>query len=199
MDGLTCRTKIFYSPGFNQRQIIDNHKQVSGRMPGTLISYKTSSNVSEPSGDCGDGGVCDEEKGCFSFQVKRFVSGFFELLKVNDFLLWLQKRMVSQGKFIRAVNYHCVPPACGIPFEKQLQFYTMHFSDVTEDDLGDFLFQKKWDKKKPGLIISFDDGDLSNYSVAAPLLEKYGFTGWFFIPTGFSCGGDPALQCHGKN
>jgi peptidoglycan/xylan/chitin deacetylase (PgdA/CDA1 family) len=35
------------------------------------------------------------------------------------------------------------------------------------------------------LIISFDDGLRSHYSTVAPLLEKYGFTGWFLVPTGF--------------
>jgi peptidoglycan/xylan/chitin deacetylase (PgdA/CDA1 family) len=37
---------------------------------------------------------------------------------------------------------------------------------------------------KPGLLLSFDDGYRSNYDVAAPLLEEYGFTGWFFVSSG---------------
>lgn len=43
--------------------------------------------------------------------------------------------------------------------------------------------------KSPGLVISFDDGLLNNYEVAAPLLEEAGLRGWFFIPTGL-----PALS-----
>jgi peptidoglycan/xylan/chitin deacetylase (PgdA/CDA1 family) len=32
------------------------------------------------------------------------------------------------------------------------------------------------------LIVTFDDGLRSQYEIAAPLLERYGFPGWFFIP-----------------
>jgi peptidoglycan/xylan/chitin deacetylase (PgdA/CDA1 family) len=169
-----------------------------GRMQGTLIKFKPSLGIPnrselDRSENSIDSVHAMENKECTGFRIKRFVSGIFELLKLNDLLLFIQKRGVSGGKFIRAINYHCIPSIFETQFEKQLQFYKKYFSDVNEDDLNDFLFQKKWNKKKPGIIISFDDGDLSNYSLAAPLLEKYGFTGWFFIPTSYSrC--DPSLQ-----
>jgi peptidoglycan/xylan/chitin deacetylase (PgdA/CDA1 family) len=35
------------------------------------------------------------------------------------------------------------------------------------------------------MLISLDDGLKSNYDIAAPLLEEYGFTGWFMIPVSF--------------
>ena len=44
---------------------------------------------------------------------------------------------------------------------------------------------RRWEKPRPGLILTFDDGLVSNYSIAAPLLEKYGFYGWFFVPVDF--------------
>ena len=36
-------------------------------------------------------------------------------------------------------------------------------------------------QSKPGLIISFDDGLMEHYEVAAPLLEACGMRGWFFV------------------
>ena len=48
-----------------------------------------------------------------------------------------------------------------------------------------FLKNGKWHKNKPGLILSFDDGIKDNFEIAYPLLEKYGFIGWFFVPTDF--------------
>src|SRR5699024_3251329 len=68
-------------------------------------------------------------------------------------------------------------------FEKQLKYFSRRYYSVTEEDLSDFL-NGRWNKDKPGLIISFDDGLESNYKYAKPLLEKYNFSGWFFIPTG---------------
>ncbi len=65
----------------------------------------------------------------------------------------------------------------------QLRYFSKHFSPVDEEDLS--LFHKNiWNKNKPGLILTFDDGYRSAYEVVYPLLEKYGFKGWFFIPSG---------------
>ena len=38
---------------------------------------------------------------------------------------------------------------------------------------------------KPGLLFCYDDGGYTNYSVAAPVLEEFGFSGLFFLPVGF--------------
>jgi peptidoglycan/xylan/chitin deacetylase (PgdA/CDA1 family) len=70
-------------------------------------------------------------------------------------------------------------------FERQLAFYAEHYTAVSLTDLDMYFDRQRWDKERPGLIISFDDGLSSNYSVAAPLLEKYGFHGWFFAPVDF--------------
>ncbi len=87
--------------------------------------------------------------------------------------------------YIRAINYHDTPEKYSKNFENQLLFYKQHFSPVSIQDLQLFLDTGVWHKQKPGLIISFDDGLQANYKVAKPLLEKYGFKGWFFIPPGF--------------
>lgn len=98
------------------------------------------------------------------------LSLYFQQLKYNN-------------KYIRAINYHDTPKKFEYNFEQQIIFYKRNFCPVDLNDLED-LISGKWEKEKPGLIISFDDGLKSNYTVAAPLLEKYGFTGWFFMPVG---------------
>tara|TARA_Y100000996_G_scaffold377162_2_gene329025 strand:- start:214 stop:1083 length:870 start_codon:yes stop_codon:yes gene_type:complete len=87
--------------------------------------------------------------------------------------------------YIRAINYHDTHEKDSNNFEQQLKFYKKHFSPVSIQDLQQFFDNGIWHKKKPGLIISFDDGFRTNYKIAKPLLEKYGFIGWFFIPCGF--------------
>ena len=88
------------------------------------------------------------------------------------------------GPHIRVVNYHSTPPHEMNNFEEQLKCYQQVYSSVNYNDLEMFFESGKWHKEKPGLIISFDDGFRDNVDHAVPLLDKYGFTGWFFIPSG---------------
>lgn len=89
------------------------------------------------------------------------------------------------GEFIRIINYHDTPASHASRLERQLKWFARNYEPVDENDLAVLVQRGEWNKSKPGLIISFDDGLLSNYDVAAPLLEKYGFVGWFFVPTDF--------------
>jgi peptidoglycan/xylan/chitin deacetylase (PgdA/CDA1 family) len=98
-----------------------------------------------------------------------------------EWVLFAHQRWRFGGSFIRAVNYHSTPPEASASLEEQFHFYQRNYSPVSLEDLKQFLNTGRWLKSKPGLIISFDDGVHNNYSVAAPLLAKYRFVGWFFI------------------
>lgn len=107
----------------------------------------------------------------------------FSVIGLNR-LLFNINMLLHGREHIRVVNYHGTPPQFMANFEEQLKFYSKYYSNTTLSDLKAFVKNKKWLKKKPGIIISFDDGHRSNYDYAKPLLEHYGFTGWFFIPPG---------------
>jgi peptidoglycan/xylan/chitin deacetylase (PgdA/CDA1 family) len=96
-------------------------------------------------------------------------------------LLGLQGRF---GPCIRAVNYHDVPQPVAERFESQLRFYREHFLPVGPAELA-ALLRGEWSAERPGLLLSFDDGLRSHAEVVAPLLERHGFCGWFFVPGGF--------------
>ncbi len=115
-------------------------------------------------------------------QLKRAGAVVFDRLGINGLGFRLQKALL--GSFIRAVNYHVVNPHEASSFEEHLGYYSKHFVSVDRALLENFLATGEWPHDRPGLIVSFDDGDSTHYSVAAPLLEKYGFTGWFFVPIG---------------
>ena len=100
--------------------------------------------------------------------IKSILASSFQTLKINPLLLELQRRCIAGG-YIRAINYHGVSAETAGNFERQLSYYSARFSSVSLADLDRFFQLKRWDKKYPGLIISFDDGLSSNYSVAAPL------------------------------
>lgn len=114
--------------------------------------------------------------------AKLALAAGFDVTGLNAALLAAQARL--GGPWARALNYHDVPPACAGAFEAQLRHYAEHFQPVGKAELLD-LHAGRWPHAKPGLLLSFDDGLRSHADVVAPLLEKYGFTGWFMVPTEF--------------
>jgi peptidoglycan/xylan/chitin deacetylase (PgdA/CDA1 family) len=91
---------------------------------------------------------------------------------------------------IRAVYYHDVQPSTVASFEAQVRYYAQRYHPVGLDDLRGLL-DGHWPHDRPGLIISFDDGLRGQAELAAPILARYGFVGWFFVPGGFvSCPAD---------
>ena len=116
-----------------------------------------------------------------SNSVKRRAAKLLDLFGINALGHKLQTSLCSP--FIRAVNYHDIAHEHRENFERHLIYYSEKFANVTENDLTEFLRSGKWLHDRPGLILSFDDGMRSHFEIATPILEKYGFTGWFFVPT----------------
>lgn len=114
--------------------------------------------------------------------VKQLLASGFEATGLNAGLLRAQSLL--RWPYARALNYHDVPAHLADAFEAQLDFYARRFVPVGPEDLRD-LHAGHWRHQKPGLLLSFDDGLRSHADVVAPLLEKYGFTGWFSVPVGF--------------
>jgi peptidoglycan/xylan/chitin deacetylase (PgdA/CDA1 family) len=114
--------------------------------------------------------------------LKEGIARVFDGAGLNGLLLAFQARCLRPH--IRAVNYHDVPPALAPAFEEQLRFYRRHFEPVGLQQLRAFR-EGDWSSDRPGLILSFDDGLRSHADVVAPLLERYGFPGWFMVPVGF--------------
>jgi peptidoglycan/xylan/chitin deacetylase (PgdA/CDA1 family) len=113
-------------------------------------------------------------------------------------LLFAGKRYYGNNH-IRVVNYHDTPPGLMKSFERQLQFFQQKYAPVSYCDLVQFCTTNKWHKPKPGLIISFDDGWRDNLDNAVPLLEKYNFIGWFFVPAGMiEAGSTEQMEFVGK-
>ena len=86
---------------------------------------------------------------------------------------------------IRAVNFHSTPASRRDQYERQLASYSRAFSSVNEAELLDYLRTGHWPKDKPGLIVSVFEGYRNSFEVLAPLLDRYGFVGWFWLITGF--------------
>lgn len=105
-------------------------------------------------------------------------------LGLDSVMLEMQRKMHA-GKYVRLINYHDTPPEHEADFRQQVELFARKFSPVSPEDLHGLITEGRWDKPKPGAIISFDDGIRTNYDVATPILESLGFRGWYFIPTVF--------------
>jgi peptidoglycan/xylan/chitin deacetylase (PgdA/CDA1 family) len=115
--------------------------------------------------------------------IKRKIASVFDAVGINRFGHFLQRQTLFP--FIRIVNYHVIKNEHAENFEAHLKFYASNFVSVDETMLTRFLETGEWPHDRPGLILSFDDGTRDHFEVAAPLLEKHNFTGWFFVPSGW--------------
>ncbi len=95
------------------------------------------------------------------------------------------EHLYASHPVIRAVNFHNSSKAKADQYEQQLARYSKLFTSVNEEELDGYLATGKWTKSKPGLIVSIFEGYRNGYDVLLPLVEKYGFTAWFFVITGF--------------
>ena len=100
---------------------------------------------------------------------------------------WATDGLLNSAKmpYVRAVNYHDTPQVFAPNFRKHLEWMSSRFANCDNQQLERLLSEGAWDSPRPGLLISFDDGLKSQYEIAAPLLEEYGFTGWFMLPVSF--------------
>jgi peptidoglycan/xylan/chitin deacetylase (PgdA/CDA1 family) len=89
-----------------------------------------------------------------------------------------------RGSFLRAVNYHGTPIAFRDQLRRHLEYYRRNFKLLCEDDLPDFTTGKVY-SERPYLLMTFDDGLKTNYTVASPLLDEFGIKGIFFLPVSF--------------
>jgi peptidoglycan/xylan/chitin deacetylase (PgdA/CDA1 family) len=112
--------------------------------------------------------------------IKRGAAAVLDLTGVSSLSFALQRRILSP--FIRVVYYHDVGAGMADEFEKQLSFFKRAFVPACKADLERLLSQGVWPHDRPGIILTFDDGLRSHYEVVAPILDKLGFQGWFFVP-----------------
>ena len=91
----------------------------------------------------------------------------------------------STPEAIRIVNYHSVPERFQSDFAVQLRWYAQRFEFARPADLRQLVQgEGPWPYRRPAILLTFDDGLASHAKVVAPLLERMGIAGWFFVPTG---------------
>ena len=94
-------------------------------------------------------------------------------------------RALAEGRYVRVVNFHATPRSMSGDLERQLSRLAENFAPVSQDDLFGLVVRGEWPHDRPGVILSFFDGYRDNYDVAAPMLDRLGLTGWFFLVSGW--------------
>ncbi|WP_419805325.1 polysaccharide deacetylase family protein [Terriglobus sp.] len=96
-----------------------------------------------------------------------------------------ESALLRSAPLIRTANFHNIPTHRIAEVDAQLKHWSSAFSSVNEDELDRYLATGEWHKPKPGLLIAVFNGYRNGYDNMRLLLEKYGFVGWFYVPTLF--------------
>jgi len=110
------------------------------------------------------------------------------VLRADELALALQRWLVRCGgsPSMLAVEMHETPERDQHLFRRQLEWAVRHFTLVDLAAFAQLWQQARLDPKsvasaKPPLLFTFDDGRMSNYTVAARLLESFDTRGVFFV------------------
>lgn len=91
---------------------------------------------------------------------------------------------MAGSRAIRAVNFHATPLYHAAEFRRQIAAYARAFEPVTPANFAAAI-AGDWPYARPGLIPMLFEGFRDNLDVMLPILEEYGFVGWFFVPSIF--------------
>ena len=91
---------------------------------------------------------------------------------------------LAAGRVIRVVNFHATPRYRADQYRRQMEAYARLFAPITHLTF-DSAFDGTWSDPRPGLMPVLFEGFRDNVDVMLPILEEFGFKGWFFIPSAF--------------
>jgi peptidoglycan/xylan/chitin deacetylase (PgdA/CDA1 family) len=99
---------------------------------------------------------------------------------------WEQYRAeIADGRLLRVVNFHNTPVSLAGNLRDHLRALARDFETIGYDQFEALVHTGTWHGPKPPVVLVFYEGYANHASVAAPLLDELGLTGWFFIPTAF--------------
>ncbi|WP_428332336.1 polysaccharide deacetylase family protein [Novosphingobium sp.] len=91
---------------------------------------------------------------------------------------------MAQSRAIRLVNFHATPRYREAEYREQIAALARDFEPITPANFAD-AFGGTWNHARPGVMPALFEGYRDNLDVVLPILEEFGFTAWFFIPSGF--------------
>lgn len=95
----------------------------------------------------------------------------------NLLLKYLNKK--TGCDYIRVINYHHVSDSD--LFRKQIKWYKKNFANTDYKQFEDFFCNDGHDLSVPGIVLTFDDGFVDNYTKGVRVLNEEKMTGWFMV------------------
>ena len=102
------------------------------------------------------------------------------------FLFYNKFNILSNSKYrLRVLSYHDMEEEDHDLLEKQLLHLKKSWNFLTPDEFELIIYNKK-KITKDSLLLTFDDGTISNYNIACHILEKYKIKAIFFVVTEYA-------------
>lgn len=114
------------------------------------------------------------------FRAKCTLAKIFDALGVTKFCLYKLNKKYNNN-YIRIINYHHTYEQNRAAFEKQIEWFSNKFEICNREIMERFLEGEYVFHKKPGMIITFDDGFKDNYIIANCILKKYNAVGFYMV------------------
>lgn len=110
-----------------------------------------------------------KKKNYFKIQFKNILKYLIFLIVGNLCLFFFPLLIFLRRNNIYVINYHATYPQYEKNFKKQINFYKKYFEFISEKNILEKNFKYK---NKPKLLISFDDGHISNFKTLKYLAEN---------------------------
>ena len=118
------------------------------------------------------------------------------IITIGGLYIFVLNIYASDEPRLTILMYHGISEHCAAAiYEKRkdsfyadMEYIQEHFDVVALADIKDII-EKKKTLSRHSVVITFDDGFTSNYNLAVPILEEFGFKATFFIITD-RCGED---------
>ena len=101
-------------------------------------------------------------------------------------LSFLFLNLLLKKDSIYVINYHATYPKYEKNFINQIKFYKKYFEIIDEKTLID-EHQSLKTNLKPRILITFDDGHITNFNLASKILDTFNIKASFFIPVNVIC------------
>ena len=96
-------------------------------------------------------------------------------------LSFLFLNLLLKKDSIYVINYHATYPKYEKNFINQIKFYKKYFEIIDEKTLIN-EHQSLKTNLKPRILITFDDGHITNFNLASKILDTFNIKASFFIP-----------------
>ena len=116
--------------------------------------------------------------------MKKIFKDLVFLIFGNLFFLFLNLLLKKDSIYV--INYHATYPKYEKNFINQIKFYKKYFEIIDEKTLIN-EHQSLKTNLKPRILITFDDGHITNFNLASKILDTFNIKASFFIPVNVIC------------